>query len=510
MRNFEDIFKAKLSRRNFLKGSAAMAAISLLPKPSFAEAYKDIHLELRSKFPYQIVAGWGDKIGTDIEMGYNCDYVAYMPLAGNDSGLLCVNYETSDRDLMFPPNSKTGEEIAKEEMLAHGHSVVEIVKKSGKWELITDSKYNRRLNSYNTVFGISGPASQEIGTHCVGTLNNCGGGKTPWNTLLICEENFNAYFHGRDHQYGMFKNPHYEWYKYDARFADMNEAKKFGWVFEYDPYNPDSKPIKRTALGRFKHEGAATATTKDGRLAIYMGDDEGFQFIYKFVSDKKISEGGFDSDILDKGTLYAGKFDEEKITWLPIPNDELVNTRLAAKKLGATPMDRPEELTVHPLTGEIFVALSHNSQRRVGDAANPRIINATGHIIKLTPQDHGEIEHGWDIFLFGDENLACPDNLRFDQKGRLWITTDGMEHILGKNDGLFMVEDTNNPVVEQVLATPVRGEPTGIEFTPDGKTMFLSIQHPGRGSDYNKPYTRWPDFDESKPPRPAVIALDIS
>ena len=232
--------------------------------------------------------------------------------------------------------------------------------------------------------------------------------------------------------------------------------------------------------------------------------------LYKFISEKVVSKNlkknypGYDPNIstLDDGTLYVAKFAEDKITWLPIPAERLVETRAAAHELGATPMDRPEDIAIHPETGEVYITLTNNTSRVKPNVANPRPTNIHGHIIKLMPSDHADLEHEWDIFMLGDENLSCPDNITFSPDGKLWIATDGMSGSVGRNDGVFVVENLKEPVVQQVLSVPNGAEPTGIEFTMDGKTMFLSIQHPGEGSNYENPSTRWPEFDETQPPKP--------
>lgn len=507
MTNFEDILQAKISRRAFVAGSAAAFAASLLPSRARAGgasflptpyAFTDTDADIQTPLAYQNLIKWGDSIGDGLEFGFNNDFIAFMPIDGSsEHGLLCVNHEYTDAKLMFAD----GAQHHVEEMLAHGHSVVEVQKTDGVWNFLPNSKFNRRFNAYDTRFQISGPAAGQVGNSAIGTVNNCSGGKTPWGTVLVCEENFNEYFKFNDDEYGITQEPRYHWYESDARFTDPAEARKFGWVWEYDPFKPNSTPIKRTALGRFKHESATCA--RDGKkTVVYMGDDERFEFLYKYVGEN-----------LSDGNLYVAKFDEKRVQWLLISPYELPNTRAAAKALGATPMDRCEDIAVHPFTGEVFISCSNNHLRLETNSANPRSLNIHGHIIKLMPAYHGQLEHDWDIFALGDENFSCPDNLTFDNKGRLWVCTDGMAKTTGKNDGLFVIDTSlstrETPTPELVLRVPNGAESTGAEFTPDGKTLFLSIQHPGEGSSFENPSTRWPEFAKLQPPKPAVIAISI-
>lgn len=507
---FWDIAEKKISRRSFAKGLLAATALTAIPfKSQASKGAKDISSSLK----YQNIISWGDPLfGGDAfdiynfskeaqlsSFGYDNDFIAFMSLGGSERGLLCVNHENTDRRLMFPPGKFSEEEQIEIEMAAHGHSVVEVILEDGKWRYVNGGKYNRRISALETEFGISGPVADYLDDYVVGTVNNCSGGVTPWETVLFCEENFNSYFYGEDEQYGINKDENrYSWHRYDKRFADMKEAERFGWVCEFDPFDPSSKPVKRTALGRFKHEGAYCTKAHDGKIVVYMGDDEAFQHIYKYVGNN-----------LDDGDLYVAKFSENSVEWLPIPKEELVNTRAAAKKLGATTMDRPESIVVNELTGKVYVALTKNPKRLHGNVANPNVVNKYGHILELSPSDHAELEHGWDFYLFGNEQMACPDNIAFDGDGQMWICTDGMDKAAGKNDGLFVVDEKRK--VRQVLEAPVGAETTGPAFTPNYEHLFLAIQHPGQGSGFANPSTRWPDFDtkNESPPRPGVIALEV-
>ncbi len=362
--------------------------------------------------------------------------------------------------------------------------------------------------------------------------------------------------------------------------AEPREALRFGWIVEIDPLDPTAPPRKRTALGRFSHEGANTILTRDGRVAAYMGDDDKFEYVYKFVT-----RGRFDAanraanrDLLDDGTLYVARFDADgRGEWLPLvydPNgplnaaagfasqaDVVIKVRAAADILGATPMDRPEDVEPSPVTGRVYIALTKNGDRTGArardfytnreidlgpDAANPRPKNDFGHIVELIEQadDAGATRFTWQVFLLagnpqgggtlltryedvvrgglaredtwyaGQSNaqqlspIACPDNLGFDPEGRLWIVTDKDDYSVG-NNGCYVVPTAGaeRGLLRQIASAPVGAEVCGCEFTPDGRTLFLSIQHPGEGGSIDAPASHWPDGG-SLPARSAVVALE--
>jgi len=250
--------------------------------------------------------------------------------------------------------------------------------------------------------------------------------------------------------------------------------------------------------------------------------------------------------LLDEGELSVAEFTEQgTVIWHPLewgkePHtkangfesqaDVVLDMRKAADLVGATPMDRPEEIKVNPVSGNVFAILTNNARRNPlqTDAANPRAVNRHGQILELiTPQqDHSERENAWDIFILaGNPNskidkayyhselsengwFSSPDNCSFDESGNIWIATDGFNRS-GKADGIFVsaTSGKEKALSKQFLRAPVGAEICSPCFTPDFKTMFCSVQHPGGGSSYDQPSTRWPDFDERLPPRSAVIAV---
>ncbi|WP_155351190.1 PhoX family protein [Acrocarpospora pleiomorpha] len=480
------------------------------------------------------------------------------------------------------------EEQIKIGLAAHGGSVVEIARvgKSGKWALVTSGrrKYNRRITA-QTPMRFSGPAAgsdllktaaDPHGKVVKGMLNNCAGGTTPWGTILTAEENWNQYFVGGNGvpeaqkanltRYGVsttaaIPSGSRRFDRIEERFdlaKHPHEINRFGWIVEIDPFDPDGTPIKRTALGRMAHEAATTTIAKDGKLVAYMGDDSRFEYFFKFVSKNRYIPG-FDRhnrDLLDEGTLYVAKltgdspaaeidgtgklpadgaFDGSGV-WIPLVSgnksfvpgmtaqEVLVFTRTAADKVGATKMDRPEDMERNPVNGAIYLALTNNTNRTAAqlDEANPRPSNKHGHILEIVEyrNDAGATKFAWSLPLIcGDPNdpstyfagfdktkvspISCPDNVAFDADGNLWISTDG--NALGTNDGLFVMptQGKERGFVRQFLTVPFAAETCGPFITADQRSVFVAVQHPGEttGATPDAPTSRWPDGDQ---PRPSV------
>ncbi len=458
-------------------------------------------------------------------------------------------------------------------MAAHGHSVVEIRREAGKWRVVADSPRSRRISA-NTKMTIAGPAAghdrlktgaDPSGATVLGTVNNCAGGQTPWNTVLMAEENFNYYFGGVPEEspqaasykrYGISEDGEYAWFKFHDRFnvtKEPNEPNRFGWVVEYDPYDPNSTPVKRTALGRFKHEGATTIVNKDGHVVLYSGDDERFDYLYKFVTSGKFnpSDRAANMNLLDDGTLYVAKFLEDgKLQWLALRHGEgplttangfnsqadvVIETRRAADLLEATPMDRPEDIEPNPVTGKVYAAMTNNNRRKIDqvDVANPRFDNTAGHIIEMSPPgegkdaDHAATEFTWGHFiiagnptwgstLYGKETskhgwFAAPDGLAIDGKGRLWIASDqgSSQPKFKTGDGIWACDTTGDAraTTKFFFRCPADAEMAGTAFTPDNRTLFVAVQHPAEGTTFAEPSTRWPDFADAMPPRPSVVVI---
>ncbi|GAB2581498.1 hypothetical protein Aab01nite_58580 [Paractinoplanes abujensis] len=539
------------------------------------------------------------------QFGYNNDFVGVLPFEDNRA-LLVVNHEYTNENLMFPGfttlDALTVEQI-KVAMAAHGLSVVEIerVGRTGEWRPAQGRRlrYNKRITALETVFKLTGPvvgtaavktAADPKGQWVIGTLNNCAGGVTPWGTVLSGEENFNQYFVGGDAvaeadkpklaRYGISTTARYpsdsrKWDRAQERFdlaKHPNEANRFGWIVEVDPFDPEAPPRKHTAMGRFKHEGANVIVAKSGHVVAYMGDDERFDYLYKFVSDKKIMKGNSPAarkhnlSILESGTLYVaqvtgdspaaeidgtgklpadGAFDGTG-KWIKLVSgtrsfvpgmtaaDVLTWTRQAGDAVKATKMDRPEDVQPSLLTGKIYAAMTNNTNRAVGtnpgvDEANPRSANKHGHIFEITEDkgDHTGESFTWtlpivcgdpaaaDTYFGGYDKTAvspisCPDNVAFDSAGNLWISTDG--NALGTNDGLFAtpIEGSERGHLRQFLTVPRGAETCGPFITSDDKSVFVAVQHPGEitGASVEKPASTWPDGDYAKPAVVVTWRLD--
>ncbi len=588
-------------------GSGTGAGMAFTPVPPNT---RDA-LVIPDGYEQSVVIGWGDPVlpgapafdfaaqtpqAQEMQFGFNNDFAGMIAIDGepNNFYLVC-NQEYTTEEFMFTGYKKLDptENQARVSMAAHGITVVEVKAESGSGKLTpVVGQRNRRITA-STPFTLTGPAagSEYVkttadpgGTTVLGTIANCSGGLTPWGTMLSGEENYNNYFSNTSavtdsaakeslDRYSFADDADYhQWGRFESRFdlaRDPNEANRFGYVVEVDPNDPKSTPIKHSSLGRLKHESANVFVTSDGTVVTYTGDDERFEYIYKFVSSKKITPGNGASArqsnlrILDVGTLYvakltgdapdqidgSGKLPSEgkfagKGTWIPLltVNDDgsaeskiigmtaaqvAVFTRSAADKAGATKMDRPEDIEAHPRTGKVYCALTNNTKRgtdgeAAADEANPRNENKNGQIIEFT-DDHAGTEFTWELLLVcGDpaaadtyyggfdktkvSPISCPDNVAFDPHGNLWISTDG--NALKSNDGLFAValDGENRGETKQFLTVPRGAETCGPIITED--RVIVCVQHPGEEDDYSadKPYSHWPDGGSSQP-RPSVVAV---
>lgn len=544
------------------------------------------------------------------QFGYNCDGIGLFAMDETHC-LLCVNHEFPSPALLFPGwvearEARTVGAFVRENpaavaytQAAVGLTVVEL-ERAGRWRYRAQSRHNRRVTAH-TPIEIAGPARDhpllnprgERVPLAYGTLGNCAAGATPWRTYLTAEENVDDFFGNgaaarfdaateRAHRrFGVRqRDSAHRWEYVDARFdmaANPAESLKFGWIVELDPFAPERRLKKRTALGRFKHECATTVLAADGRAVVYMGDDQQFEYFYKFVTRARFApeRPGANRDLLDEGTLYVARFrDDGRGEWLPLVHgahpeltakggfasqgDVVLRCREAADRLGATPLDRPEDVAVHPHSGRVFVACTQNSNRDGGvvmvngreldtstDGASPRAPNESGHILELAEEggDAAATAFRWEVFLlagapngaqllsalpaehtgslsvdatyFGGQTevaqlsaFANPDNLGFDRHGNLWIVTDGNQPG-GANDGCFVcpTEGPERGLVRQFMSGPIGAEVCGCEFAPNGETLFLTLQHPGEAGSAARPQSHWPDGGDAAP-RPSVIAIE--
>lgn len=603
---FGAIVEQRLHRRGLLKGGIVAAIVAsplgrlLAESEAKAEGldFKPISpstgnsIALPSGYKYDLLLQWGDRLDTgergDLTkitpleqrraFGYNNDFVGYLPLpfgsANSDHGLLGVNHEYMNPELMFPVGDDVRTvtcENVDVSMESVGFSVAEVKREGGIWKLVAGSDFNCRYSA-TTPMVISGPARGDErmktsrhreGWSCTGTFSNCSAGKTPWGTVLSGEENFQSMFGRAAYEsekdkrsavrYGIESGPsEYAWELHYDRFdvsKEPNEPNHFGWIVEIDPYDPTWTPRKRTALGRFRHEAATTHVTKGGKVVMYSGDDSRFEYVYKFVSANSFdpNDRQANRDLMDKGTLYVARFDDDGSgVWLPLvygtgplttangfdsQADVVIDVRIAADLLGATKMDRPEDIEVNPVNERVYVACTNNTDRgKAGkdglNKSNPRNNNQHGHIIEMveTGNDHASTTFTWELFLVcGDPNdastyyagypkenvspISCPDNICFDRFGNLWIATDGQERALKFRDGFFAVP-TAGPErgkLRQFMASVPGSEVCGPDFTPDGTTAFLAIQHPNEGGKFGDFATSWPE--PGAPARPSIIAV---
>jgi len=528
----------------------------------------------------------------ELQFGYNNDFLAILLTDRlGRSALLCCNHEFTNREIMFPPPASKSEEreVLKATMAAQGFSVVELERSAPRepWRYVRGAAKNRRITA-RTPFALTGPAAgsrllktadDPSGRRVLGTFANCSGGTTPWGTILSGEENFHGYFVAdpngpASNRYGLKNRPSvYGWEAVDQRFDATRsgyaaEPHRFGYIIEVDPYDPKSTPRKHTALGRFKHEGANIRVDANGTVAAYMGDDERFEYLYKFVAREKYRPGTSRSArrhnlrLLTDGDLYVARFSGGQRpgndnlgqgAWVPLTmngesavpdmsHDEvLIFTRMAADRVRATPMDRCEDVQPSPQTGKVYVVCTNNRDRGVDgepapDAANPREKNKNGHIIEITERDDrvDAPSFAWNLFLvcgYADDAgsyfagwqgpvapISCPDNLAFDSLGNLWIATDGAPASISKADGLFRVplEGPERGHLVQFLAVPYQAETCGPVIHDRDQSIFVCVQHPGEDGSWDSQLSLFPDYvqaDAEAPagawrgPRPSVIQV---
>lgn len=617
VQDFDRVVEAAMSRRGFLRGvlafgsaATAMGVGSLMGTTSAQAqaaarfAFKpipiatDVDVHVPEGYSWQVLAKWGQPLfsgvtefdaetGTTADaqaraFGENTDGMELFNIGGRQ--VICVNHEYANVDINLPGRKdelpQTGEDVLLLQR-AQGVSVMEVAQGAEGWSVVMDSPMNRRID-HTTPMMLTGPAvghdlmktaADPEGRTVLGTLNNCGAGRTPWGTYLTCEENFNGYFgfsaaipaEGESDdakkakldaanaartdamkRYGIGGVSRYRYEQFDARFdlaQTPNEPNRHGYIVEIDPARPDAMPVKHTALGRIKHENAASVVARDGRVVVYMGDDERGEFLYRWVSRDAYVPGGDTSTLLVEGMLSVARFAPDGTgEWLDLTPETTgmtaaeiaIHTRMAGSKVGATTMDRPEWVAVNPVAIEAYCALTNNSRRKAGatnaggdpmevdpNSPNPRAENGYGQIVRWYPaeDDHAAPQFQWDLFVMagnpqvhkegpmaGSSNITegnmfnSPDGMMFDRFGLLWIQTDGEDSndgdFAGQGNNQMLVGDPVSGRIERFLTGPKGSEITGFATSSDGRTIFVGIQHPG-GS--------WPEV--SGLPRSAVIAI---
>jgi secreted PhoX family phosphatase len=525
-------------------------------------------------------SGKGSAEAQEVQFGDNNDGMSLFPMPGDaNRALMAINNEyTNYRYLFDHGQAPQSAEDVRKALASEGVSVIEVQRKNGQWQFVQGSKYNRRIHG-NTPIRLGGPAAghdwlktaaDATGTKVLGTFQNCANGMTPWGTYLTCEENFTDCFGSSNAEqkfdagikrYGaVVASKEINWHQHDERFdlaKNPNEINRHGWVVEIDPFDPQSTPVKRTALGRFKHENAALTQTKDGRAVVYMGDDERGEFIYKFISRDKINHKNAKAnrDLLDHGTLYVARFDggdsnpdhpKGKGEWVELTHGKhgidassgfasqaevLIHARLAASVVKATRMDRPEWIVVSPKDGKVYCTLTNNIKR--GDdgqpvgGPNPRAKNQYGQILRWqeSGDDAAAMSFAWDLFVVagnpsvhagtpqgGSSNITpqnmfnSPDGLGFDKAGRLWILTDGdmsnAGDFAGMGNNQMLCADPHSGEIRRFMVGPIGCEVTGISFSPDQRTLFVGIQHPGENGG-----STFPEHLPNGKPRSSVMVI---
>ncbi|PNG33941.1 MULTISPECIES: PhoX family protein [Pseudomonas] len=581
--------------RSALATSVSAGNSQLLGFTGIAAATSD-NITLPAGYKSSVLISWGQPLtkngpafdpsgnGTaqaqEVQFGDNNDGMSLFAFPDDKHrALMAINNEyTNYRYLYSHGGQPQSAEDVRKAQASEGVSVIEVQRKNGQWQFVQGSRYNRRIHG-NTPIRLSGPAAghdllktaaDPKGRKVLGTFQNCANGKTPWGTYLTCEENFTdcfgssnpeQKFDAAQKRYGaVVTSKDINWHPHDPRFdlaKNPNELNRHGWVVEIDPFDPQSTPVKRTALGRFKHENAALAQTRDGRAVVYMGDDERGEFIYKFISRDKINHRNpkANRDLLDHGTLYVARFDagdgnpdrpKGQGQWIELTHGKngidassgfadqaqvLIQARLAASVVQATRMDRPEWIVVSPKDGQVYCTLTNNAKRgedgQPAGGPNPREKNVYGQILRWRTggDDHGAMSFSWDLFVVagnpavhagqpkgGSSNITpenmfnSPDGLGFDQAGRLWILTDGdysnSGDFAGMGNNQMLCADPDSGEIRRFMVGPVGCEVTGIAFAPDQKTLFVGIQHPGETGG-----STFPEHLPNGKPRSSVMAI---
>lgn len=555
------LLEERLSRRDTLRGAVVAVGAAVLPldlrasesaesapgsppvpggdaatRPPFRPIRPTTRddLVLPRRYRYDVLRAYGDPIAPGQLFGYNADFTAFFPIdtpeGGRSStdGFLWVNHEYVNPMLMYGYRGgpKTPAQI-RVERLGVGGSVMRVQRgPDGRWRFADDPR-NRRITSY-TRCRLTGPAAGSPGvfgaTEVIGSAGNCSGGVTPWGTVLSCEENVDEYA-------APLEGPGFGYGWDQATYVKEHQ----GWVTEVDPFDPGFTPLKRTALGRLRHENVALRMSRDGRAVGYMGDDKRDSCVYKFVSDHAYDPGNRAGNLrlLESGKLYAADFGvgrwllldyaaEPRLRDAKKPDgtrlfrsqaDVLLDARAAALVLGATPVDRPEDIEIHPRTGHAYIALTNNSLHG----------NFHGQIVRLMEEDDAPeaTAFRWDFFAVGgpQSGFSSPDNLVFDPHGNLWMVTDISSSVVGEPDSIYAFQGNNAMFffategpeagrAVQFASGPVDCELTGPYWTPDGTTLFLSVQHPGEESESLSALTSdWPAGDGRSVPRPGVVAI---
>ncbi|SEA39569.1 PhoX family protein [Rubrimonas cliftonensis] len=607
IQEFDRVVERAIGRRGFLGGALAFgsgAAVmggemlrgtTALARQTSRFAFEQLApqtdgtIHVPEGYSWNVLVRWGDPLfsdapafdpakgvpaeGADRVMGENTDGMELFNVSGRE--ILVVNSEYTNNDVNLP-HAADGTPASLDDVRTlqklQGVTVMELREDEAGWSVVIDSPFNRRI-THLTPMLIEGPAAghdllkteaDPTGTQSLGTFNNCGSGRTPWGTYLTCEENFNGYFGATAglpedavvaagfKRYGVNeKGSGYNYHAFDARFdvsKNPNEPHRAGYIVEIDPTDAASTPVKRTALGRFKHENAASAVAPDGRVVVYLGDDERGEFMYKWVSRDVYTPGGDTSTLLSEGQLHVAVFNDDMTgEWVALTPEATgmsaaeiaIFTRTAGSKVGATTMDRPEWIAVNPTSPEAYCCLTNNSRRGAltdsgavrtnagGDpmtvnAPNPRELNNYGQIVRWRPRggDHAAASFEWDLYVMagnpsvhaegpyaGTANINAgnlfnsPDGMQIDSTGLIWIQTDGDDSnegdFAGMGNNQMLAGDPATGEIRRFLTGPNGSEVTGLTWSSDKRTMFVGIQHPG---------APFPDGEGSLP-RSAVVAV---
>lgn len=498
------------TRREFLKfigqSSLSLSTLPLLQAcqnnitPSPFPSSKDDVVLLNGLRYYPIIS-WGDRMNEQAVFGFNNDYIN-IHYTAKDELVMWVNHEYVN-PLFVSGFERIKKNVDIERSLTGGSLIQLKQNANGEWKFLADHKNNKAVRA-DTMMQFAYGHKIKGSNKVEGIVSNCAGGKTPWNTFLTCEENYYQNYGEVDRHSGKYiYEPDIAWQKFYP-----HPPEHYGWVTEIDPFT--GKAQKHVNLGRFSHESATCAQAKSGNVVVYSGDDKASEHLYKFVSKAK--------DNFKKGVLYVAQIETGK--WLPLDRElspqlkkhfknqteVLTWAREASKILGATELNRPEDIEIHPHTGDVYVSLTNNKKKK----------DYYGSILKISEKnnDHGATRFKAETFQLGGNLFSCPDNLAFDSGGNLWVATDISGYAIGSDpykkfghNGLFVMPTSGRYAGEviQVASAPVDAEFTGLCFDREEKNLFVSVQHPGElTKDLKHPTSRWPNGGT---PKSTVIAI---
>jgi len=406
-----------------------------------------------------------DAEGAAAQFGWDARIAALVipPMAadGVARGILAVAHPTVEAAMAFPGGVDRPEAAA----AMQGASLLNLEMQGGRWIVVDGGFQSRRLTG-STLCRFSGPGAEQAGGSVAGTLGISGGAATPWNSLLLTEGDPTAWL---------------------ARLSGVaprfSRADGFGWLIELDPLDPQSIPVKRTALGRYGKADAAAAQARGGQAVVFVAERGNGGFLFRFVSAGPANG----PDALDDGTLSVAQLQGTRLTWAALPAGAAANAVQAAQAAGGFAFDAPSSLSWDARGGRLIACGGFGVLTFAPDGGDPAAASMTGSQVNT-------------------QRLGAVRTAMADARGRLLIGTDTGGPVGAVAQTLWALEGGS--------ATALYGAPRaagigGAAVSPDGGTVFTVARRPGAepGASFDRPSTRWPQFEPGVPPRSALLSL---